>query len=434
MISFCSTINNLSKLNMISKYLIRKEYPQLLLTTLALLLVTIFLSAQPIHRPTVISSATILWLVGLLCLPYYWKNRKYEKQELILYALGAISFFTCLFSWLNSPYFDGSLNTLEPDARLLLFPLTVIAVRCSGLTFQHLAIGLLGGAIAYAWIAYTSTEHRVSGDENAVTFGNGAILLFVTSSCLAFFEKQKLLKISLAIASICYCYAAYRSGTRGNYLAFIPLVLLSIYFLSKRQRLAMLLTLFIVSIAFSQSNIADRITVSYNNFSNYMTHQDYRSSTGQRLDMWKAAWCFNQESPLLGKGPHQFKEMILDPQRTCKISVMNSKKYYAQAHSFYFNALATIGWLGLISTLLFFGMTAQYAWTLPLIAKVTIPATILTFLSYSITVDLLFQRYMADKHLTLLAILLGISLSYRKNKQEKPEVKTAGLITPLNSR
>ncbi|MFT6690911.1 MAG: O-antigen ligase [Colwellia sp.] len=404
---------------MISNSLIKKENFQLLLTTLVLLIVTVFFAAQPIHRPTVISSATILWLFGLVFLPYYWKNKEYAKKELILYALGAISFFICLASWLNSPYFDGTLNTLEPDARLLLFPLTVIAVRCSGLTFQHLAIALLGGAIAYAWVAYTSTAHRVSGDENAVTFGNGAALLFVTSSCLVFFEKQRLLKIFLVIASMCYFYATYRSGTRGSYLAFIPLVLLSIYFLNKKQRLIMILVLFIAGLILSQSNIADRLAVSYDNFANYINHQDHRSSTGQRLDMWHAAWCFNQESPLIGKGPHQFKELILDPKRSCEISVLNSKQYYVQAHSFYFNAIATVGWLGLISILLFFGMTVQYAWTLPLIAKVTIPAVIITFLSYSITVDLLFQRYMADKHLTLLAILFGLSLSYKKKEQEK---------------
>jgi O-antigen ligase len=180
--------------------------------------------------------------------------------------------------------------------------------------------------------------------------------------------------------------------------------------------------LFIAGLILSQSNIADRLSVSYTNFTNYINYQDHRSSTGQRLDMWHAAWCFHQESPLIGNGPHQFKKLILDPKRTCEISVTNSKQYYVQAHSFYFNALATVGWLGLISMLLFFGMTVQYAWTLPLIAKVTIPAVIITFLSYSITVDLLFQRYMADKHLTLLAILLGLSLNYKKKEQGEFEV------------
>jgi O-antigen ligase len=404
---------------MISNSLIKKEKFQLLLTMLVLFIVTVFFAAQPIHRPTVISSATILWIIGLASIPFYWQNKKYEKNELILYALAAFSFFICLISWFNSPYFDSTLNAIEPDARLLLFPLTVIAVRCSGLTFQHLAIALSVGAIAYVWIAYTSTLHRVSGDENAVTFGNGAALLFVTSSCLVFFEKNKLLKIFLIIASIFYFYAAYRSGTRGSYVAFIPLVLFSIYFFNKKQRLVMIFFLFTAGLILSQSNIADRLSVSYTNFTNYINYQDHRSSTGQRLDMWHAAWCFHQESPLIGNGPHQFKELILDPKRTCEISVTNSKQYYVQAHSFYFNALATVGWLGLISMLLFFGMTIQYAWTLPLIAKVTIPAVIITFLSYSITVDLLFQRYMADKHLTLLAILLGLSLNYRKEEQGK---------------
>jgi O-antigen ligase len=400
------------------KNIIRKEHLQLLLTAFVLLTVSFFFMAQPFQRSATISAATFLWLLGLVFVPYYAKNKKYEKKELVLYAVGAASFFIGLASWLNSPYFDGTFYALEPDARFLLFPLTVIAVRCSGLNFQHLAIGLILGGAAYAWVTYTSIEHRVSGDENAVTFGNGAMLLFVTSSCLAFFEKQRLIKISLVLASIGYFYACYRSGTRGSFLAFIPLILLTIHFLNKKQILIMALTLLVAGFVLSQSSTADRLTVSYNNFTNYVKFNDYHSSTGQRLDMWQASWCFNQESPLLGKGPHQFKQSILDPQRTCEISVLNAKKYYTQAHSFYFNAIATVGWLGLTSMMLFFVIAAHCAWSLPMIAKVTIPAVILTFLSYSITVDLLFQRYMADKHLTLLAILLGISLSYRSNRQD----------------
>jgi len=393
--------------------LIKHEYLQLLLTAFILLVITVFFSAQPIHRSTVISCAAILWVVGLGFLPHYLKNKQFDKNEMILYALGALVFSICLLSWLTSPYFDGKFKTIEPDSRFLLFPLTVIAIRYSGLTFKHLAIALSCGAIAYVYVTYTSySAGRVRGDENAVTFGNGAMLLVVVSSCLAFFEKDRLLKILLALAALGYFYASFRSGTRGSFVAFAPLSILFFYFMTNKMRVIMITLLLVGGIGISQTPLGDRLATSVGHSIDFFQKAEIRNSTGIRLHMWEAALCLNQEAPWLGLGPHQYKNGILDEDSTCDVKIVT-----VQAHSFYFNALATVGFLGLAAMLAFFFFLGKYSWSLPLISKVTIPAALITFLSYSITVDLLFHRYMADKHLTLLAILLGITLSQRKNKQ-----------------
>lgn len=392
--------------------LIKHEYLQLLLTAFILLVVAVFFSAQPMHRSTVISCATILWVVGLGFLPHYLKNKQFDKNELILYVLGALVFSICLLSWLTSPYFDGKFKTIEPDSRFLLFPLTVIAIRYSGLTFKHLAIALSCGAITYVYITYTSSTGRVQGDENAVTFGNGAMLLVVVSSCLAFFEKNRLLKVLLALAATGYFYASFRSGTRGSFVAFIPLSLLFFYFMTNKMRVVMIILLLVGAIGLSQTPLGNRLAQSGGNFIDFFQTGEIRNSTGIRLHMWEAAVCLNQEAPWFGLGPHQYKSGILDENRICDVKMVT-----VQAHSFYFNALATVGYLGLVAMLAFFFFLGKYSWSLPLIAKVTIPAALLTFLSYSITVDLLFHRYMADKHLTLLAILLGLALSQRQIKQ-----------------
>ena len=405
------------------KNIIKKDNLQWCLTVLVFLTASIFFIAQPIERHIVVNAATILWIIGLGFLPLAIKNNMIAKQELKIYALGAVCFFISLASWLNSPYFNATVKPIEPDGRLLLFPLTVIAIQYSKLTFRHMALALFLGGVAYSWIAFNSTHTRVQGDENAVTFGNGAMLLFVVSTCLLFFEKNKAVKFLLVLAATGYLYASYRSGTRGSFLVFIPLSVLSFYSLNKKQSLVLILVLLVAGAIFSQTNIAQRLIASYNNVNSYIEHQNTITSAGQRFDMWQAAWCFNQENPLLGKGPHQFGQATIDPERECDITPRNGKGYNFQAHSFYFNAIATIGWLGLGSILLFFFAIAYYAWSLPLIARVTIPATILTFLTYSLTVDLLFQRYMADKHLTLLAILLGLSLNYKTYLESKTKLK-----------
>lgn len=392
-------------------HLIKQEHLQLLLTAFVLLIVTVFFTAQPIHRSTVISCATLLWVIGLGFLPHYVKHKRFDKKEVILYGLGALAFGVCLLSWLMSPYFDGGLKTVEPDSRFLLFPLTVIAIRYSGLTYKHLALALFCGSIAYIYITYTTPYGRVRGDENAVTYGNGAMLLVVISSCLAYFEKNKILKVLLFFAAIGYFYASFLSGTRGSFVAFIPLSVLFFYFMTNKMRVVLLIFLIAGGIGISQTHLGDKLARAGSNLTNFFQKGDIRNSTGIRLHMWEAALCFNQEAPLLGKGPHQYKNAVIDNDRSCNIEIVT-----VQAHSFFFNSLATVGFLGLTAMLAFFFFLGKYSWSLPLIAKVTIPAALLTFLSYSITVDLLFHRYMADKHLTLLAILLGLALSHGQNK------------------
>ena len=405
------------------KNIIKEDNLQWFLTVIVIITVSVFFIAQPIERHITVNAATILWIIGLGFLPLAIKNNMIAKVELKIYALGTVCFFISLASWLNSPYFNATVKPIEPDARFLLFPLTVIAIQYSKLTFRHMALALFLGSLAYTWIAFDSTYTRVRGDENAVTFGNGAMLLFVVSTCLLFFEKNKAVKIILVLAAAGYLYTSYRSGTRGSFLVFIPLSLLSFYFLNKKQSLVLILILLFSGAIFSQTGIAKRLVASYSNINNYIEHKNSTTSVGQRFDMWQAAWCFNQENPLLGKGPHQFAQATIDSERVCEINPTNEKGYNVQAHSFYFNAIATIGWLGLTSMLLFFFVIAYYSKSLPLIARVIIPATILTFLTYSLTVDLLFQRYMADKHLTLLAILLGLSLNYQRQFECKTKLE-----------
>lgn len=395
---------------------VSREQLEKLLSGFILLTISVFFIAQPIHRPTVINSATILWVIGLFSIPYYLKQRDFNQLELKIYSSGIVVFLICILSWLNSPYFDGSFNILEPEARFLLFPLAVLAVRYSKLTFQHLVFALLAGSAAYIWVTYNSPALRVNGDENAVTFGNGAMLLFIVSSSLLFFEKSKVLKILLVIAASGYLYASFRSGTRGSFLSIIPLGIFLFYLSNNKMRWTLILLLIATGIGISQTSIGTGIVKGAKNTINYFTKDSIRNSTGLRLHMWDSAICLNKERPLLGQGPHQYKNATTNEKSACKLAAFNSKGYFSQAHSFYFNSLATIGILGLLSMMAFFFFVAKYSWSLGYISKVTITAALITFLSYSITVDLLFHRYMADKHLTLLAILLGISINHKLKK------------------
>ena len=389
-----------------------KDTLKLIYNGIVLLSLFIFFSAQPFHRATVISSSTALWLCGLLILPHYLKNKAFDKKEVVLYIIGGGTFFICLTSWLGSDYFNNQFKVIEPDARFLLFPLTVIAIRYSGLTLQHLAMALFFGSIAYIYITYTTPHGRVSGDENAVTFGNGAMLLAVVSSCLALMERNKFFTAVLIISAVGYFYASYSSGTRGSFVAIPPLFILFFYFTTKKIRILLTILLITGVIALGQTPMGSRIKTAGNNFINFLTKDEIQNSTGIRLHMWQAAYCLNQENPWLGKGPHQYKKAIQDENTACKVKLVS-----VQAHSFYFNALATIGFIGLAAMLTFFMYLVYYSWSLPLAAKITIPAAVLTILSYGITVDLFFHRYLADKHLTLLAVLLGLALNFRNNSR-----------------
>lgn len=373
-----------------------------------------FIAAQPISRNDTINAATLLWITGLFLLPKIIKARDVSKPEMAMIVAGFTAFAVAAISWITSDYFSGKFGDLQIELRFLLFPLAYFAIRQGHFKLEHLSIALLIGSISYLWVCLTSDAYRVEGDENAVTFGNGAFLLFATCAALFYVSRSWAIKITTACAAIGFMYAAYASGTRGSFLAIPALAAIFFFTLPGKQKVIMAALVIASIVLLANSNMGQSYKRGINNVQAYFTSNQVHSSMGQRLEQWRSAWCMFTEAPLLGKGPHQFKQAIQDSTNQCDIKVTNHKGYYQQAHSYYFNTLATKGALGLIVELGFFLSLIYLGFRKGKETGILVLAVIGSMLSYGVTVDLFFHRYLIDKHFILLALLLGLNLQKEK--------------------
>ncbi|MCT7357732.1 O-antigen ligase family protein [Thalassolituus pacificus] len=380
------------------------------------LLVAIFLIAQPIKKSVATDVSILLWLLGAIVLiSGKVKIRALTPYRKIILA-GFAFFFVALISLLLSDY-PADLQKLEPEFRLVLLPLLIVGVYYSGFSTRQLVFALLLGSISYAWITYGQSGgfkfmRRAFGDENPVGFGNGAFLLSAVSAyfCLSFWKTSKSISAVALLAATLYLYAAIASGTRGSFLA-IPLI--AVFFIFHVRSLKVVIASLILSTALAaaiyQSPLQHGIDRAIKNVTNYVNGEgNNRNSAGARLMLWETAICMGKEKPIFGVGTHQFLPASQDQSLNCKSNL----RPFVQAHSLYFNTLATMGVTGLTCLLLFGfflcreSMNVRSGYT----HKYAVVIITLTIAAYSLTVDAFFIRFVAEKHLTLLGLMLGIML------------------------
>lgn len=409
-----------------SKNLIRHP-----LSYIVTIVVSIFLTAQPIKKSFATDTSIILWTLGLFAL----LSGKVKIRELAPYRktiLAGFAFFlAAILSVMQSPYVSD-IKILEPEFRLILFPLAIVGVFFSGMSTRQLIFALLLGSVSYAWITYEQSGgfhlgRRIAGDENPVGFGNGAFLLAVTSAYFSIrsWISSRLLFIMAMIAATLYLYAAVASGTRGSFLA-VPLIVgyFIFHYRSLKAMTIGVIACLILSVVIYNSPLNNGIKRALTSTQIYLTDSGSNmNSTGLRFKQWETALCIAAKNPLLGIGAHQFRQATMDPQLGCDFNTEKRKIYFTQAHSLYFNTIATMGYAGLLSILLFGLFLSRESMATAGSFNYRHAATIivLTIAGYSLTVDAFFIRFIADKHLTLLAIILGIFLSQASRKTYDPD-------------
>jgi len=330
-------------------------------------------------------------------------------QKKIVLA-SCLVFIACLLSWLLSEY-DLIFKKIEPDTRFLLFGLTLIAVSLSGVTINQFFIALIIAGISYGcsglYERYYLGVNRVNGDENAVTFGNGAFLIAACLMMIYLTRAHKALKLVAPIAIIFALIASAYSGTRGSFLALLPLMIIMGYKFNHKGRFAVIIFTMISIIGIGQfTSIMDRFEHGKNNVISYLENGNVRTASGQRLGMWEASLCILKHDPIWGSGPRTYRAATNNKDKECGDPAI---KHNNQAHSIIFNTLATKGIIGFISLILFLTTLIYFTFKERSPARFILLAAVVSMLSYGLTVDLIFKVYMADKHLVLLAIIVGLA-------------------------
>lgn len=189
-----------------------------------------------------------------------------------------------------------------------------------GLEARHFALALIvstwiTGPMALYLFYYVETDWRVSIGPNYPTiFGDIACLNAMLCFYLALNERASaLLKYALYLGILGALMAAYASGARGAWLGLVvllPVIVVLQPTLSPRQKLLWLLGMAAGAICLYATNfyIGARIDEMVREVQSYISDGEASSSSGTRIEFWRASLLTLQESPWLGSGDQRLGE------------------------------------------------------------------------------------------------------------------------------
>jgi O-antigen ligase len=255
----------------------------------------------------------------------------------------------------------GNLATLDTPSRFLLFIPLYLYIRKVGVNIKMIVIGASIGLVVVgllAMLAINSGSYYYLGSANHHTVFGQLTILMLAISVLYLNKKNKIyLNLLIVFSVILGFYAVMASGGRGGWIAIPVLVFYvifsKVYFKKILPKFfAFIVITFLISVSYFSTNlpVKDRVDAAINNAQLYFTEHKVNSSTGARLEMFKAALLMSFENPLTGVGEHEYVKHKADLIKEERIDPFISR--YKEPHNQYLNSFAEQGVLGLSSFLL----------------------------------------------------------------------------------
>ncbi|MFZ7201799.1 O-antigen ligase family protein, partial [Avibacterium avium] len=261
--------------------------------------------------------APALLILSTLALFLVNKERKkifqFDREQKTLALSYLFYFATFAFSVL---FHHGKLKELDNPSRVLLFlpiiPLLVNYKLSSSILIRVIPMSaLLAGIIAVIQRFYLKYEKAY---ENILTIQGGdmAMSLGLFSICISIYfwiNRNKNLALISLFCALIGMLGSILSTARGGWIG-VPFILAFTLYIYRKKLpkyfysvLFSAISVFIVIISITDTgNIIDRINVTKEQITQYVTQENTSTSIGARFDMWKASWIAIQEKPILGWG------------------------------------------------------------------------------------------------------------------------------------
>lgn len=277
------------------------------------------------------------------------------EKWLIIVFLGYLLSVLCEILYYSIP-----VSVMDSEGKILLFIPLILLLNAVKINPKVIVFGLGFGALGVFTLAFY--EHfilgvvRVGSFINAIQLGNIALTFGLLSLLMSGYKLKnckypKTIRILLLLSGIGGVIAALLTLTRGG-LVFLPVILIisSFYFITevkqfKKQLLIGLVitcgTLFLLS----DGVFTKRIQTSLNNIESYFVDGKATTSTGIRLELWKAAILIAKENQVLGVGNIQYlkdKDTLINQG-----DLQSSIRKYDSSHNAYFYAYVRRGFVGL---------------------------------------------------------------------------------------
>lgn len=372
-------------------------------------------------KSVIVNSFYLIAIIGVFSTFFHRNSFKVFKNPIVV--ISATLFFVSLASWHFSPMEGVHYKYIKSYIPFLFLGFVVVALVNSRLKYNDIifmvALAGISFGVSAIYAKYTGVAGRLGGIENAVNFGNSAILIFVAGLGLLLIAHNLWLKTLLFSASLLSLYAAVESGTRGSFIAVPVLVLIGIIYICKTysdKKIYIYLLLFLLVVASAFLVNQNRIHTTYKNINKYVEGKSIGSSEGQRFELWKFSVCIASEYPLLGVGTGGLvAAQKSDKFEKCGFKAKNRARFYYQAHSVYFHSLATMGYVGLVLILALFLSILVFAIKSPSRLSMPLLLCTLTFIGYGATVDLFFYSSLTVRHLLLISIFVALIMNERQS-------------------
>ncbi len=270
----------------------------------------------------------------------------------------------------------GKFPDLDPLLRLALsIPCFFFLASLPSRQLRLVQWGFVAGALATgAWAIYATFHPEVwygpgrlgNSFTNPIPFGDTALLLaFLSITSIRRTETPvQLAEVAIKlIALIGGMYASYLSGSRGGWIALPLLLWFAIagehWLADRRARFVLAAVLVGCAIAATSTHGVRTRLAAISADLQEMSEGNSKTSTGARLDLWRASVRLYSAHPVLGVGRGSLEHALgtLAARGEVPRFVVNGR-----AHSEFFSVLAEMGSLGVAALLTLYGATFATFW------------------------------------------------------------------------
>lgn len=297
----------------------------------------------------------VLSCVGL----FFAKPNEYAIKHEKYWILSLLFFFLLIFK--DSLMGISGWSAIDTSSRLILFIPLYFYIKRVGLDLRIIAIGATIGLILAGLMSYdalASGSYYFLGTTNHHTvFGQICLLLVVVAVSLWKKDNHILLNALIVLSFFMGLYAVAASGGRGGWIA-LPTIILYVLISNKYIKTTTLKIFFSLSIVamftfvYLAPNlpVKDRVEQAFTNTQKYFTEDKVDSSSGARLEMFKAAIIMGMDNLLIGVGEGKYPEHVRGLSSDGIVDPFIER--YDEPHNQYLNSFAEQGFPGLISFLL----------------------------------------------------------------------------------
>jgi O-antigen ligase len=268
----------------------------------------------------------------------------------------------------------GTFPELDPLLRLALvvpslFFLASLSSRQLRLVQWGFVLGALGSG---AWAVYAVFHPAVgfaggrlgNSFTNPIPFGDTALLLGFLS--IASIERQRYVPVAevaiKVVALSAGCYTSYLSGSRGGWIA-VPILIWATasgrHWGGVRERLALALVVLACFAAVASTSVVRERFGAIGTDVQKMGEGNLDTSTGLRIDLWRASVLLYERHPLLGVGRGSLESALANLANNGEAprAIVNRR-----GHSDFFSTLAEMGTVGVAALLLLYFAALRPFW------------------------------------------------------------------------